>query len=105
MIDYLLLLLVVASVLFWLRGILRRQPKGNRIWFRWYDNVYLTSFHWQQHRRLKFLIYGRRCRECGETRGVIQLHHLNYKHMWKEQLFSFRDTIPLCPICHAKRKR
>lgn len=40
----------------------------------------------------------------GDHRGVIQLHHKNYKHLWREQVLFFRDTIPLCKSCHENIK-
>jgi 5-methylcytosine-specific restriction endonuclease McrA len=81
----------------------RRQPIGRAAWWKWYSGVYLKSHHWRLHRKYKLALYGRRCQECGETRGVIQLHHKNYKHFWHEQVIGFRDTVPLCEECHARK--
>lgn len=94
--------LVCLLLVLLLRKIRHTQPHDRAAWFVWYSNVYLRSWHWQQHRRLKFFVYGRRCRDCGKTKGAIQLHHENYRHLWHERVIGFRDTTPLCPACHAK---
>lgn len=96
-------LLACLTIALLIRQARRRQPSGRAEWFRWYSEIYLRSWHWRMHRRLKFWVYGRRCRECGETRGPIQLHHAHgYKCLWHERVIGKYDTVILCKACHAR---
>lgn len=79
-----------------------------------YRSYLKNSEHWQKLRRRALEeskrasptnnIFGR-CMKCGYEpyKPILQLHHLNYKHVGKETL---DDVILLCPRCHkAEHKR
>ena len=61
---------------------------------------YLKTDHWKEV-RLRYL--KKNCGGCGGT-YMLQLHHLNYDHLFAE---TELDLITLCKICHQKihRKR
>jgi hypothetical protein len=59
---------------------------------------YLQS-PWWKTRRNKFLKEkGRRCFRCGNRKN-LNVHHLNYKHLWNE---LDEDLRVLCYACHCK---
>jgi len=48
-------------------------------------------------RRVVFLAQGRRCAQCGETKGELHVHHLTYERFGNE---SLQDLQVLCKTCH-----
>ena len=66
----------------------------------WYSQVYLASPHWKFLKKIAMSTLGRVCVDCGSTKR-LQLHHLNYENLWKENIV--RDLVVVCDACHAKR--
>lgn len=70
--------------------------------------IYLKSDHWKDIRKRKFEESGRVCKFCNKTRGVFNVHHINYKNWTDCQL---EDLLVLCKDCHddlhvgAKRQK
>ena len=62
----------------------------------WYREVYLCSAHWYELRALKLARHGRLCDKCGERR-TLDVHHLNYRHIFDVGL---DDLQCLCRACH-----
>lgn len=58
--------------------------------------AYLKSDQWREKRRAALQFYGNNCCLCG-TRHNIQVHHRNYRNIFKE---SMEDLILLCESCH-----
>lgn len=59
---------------------------------------YLKSPHWRRFRAMVYSLPGTRCRLCGTRKG-LNLHHLNYRCLWKEEV---HDVVVLCKPCHFK---
>lgn len=60
---------------------------------------YLQSNHWKDFRTLvRIKCACNECQICGSTYR-LDIHHLNYEHLWKERL---SDVIVLCNKCHTK---
>jgi 5-methylcytosine-specific restriction endonuclease McrA len=57
---------------------------------------YLQSYDWRKKRKIALEFYGRNCCLCGSTHS-IQVHHRNYKNLFKENM---EDLILLCESCH-----
>lgn len=57
---------------------------------------YLNSHQWKQKRKIALQFYGNNCCLCG-SKHSIQVHHRNYKNLFKE---SMEDLILLCESCH-----
>lgn len=66
----------------------------------WYRQIYLKSPHWKFLSKIAYSTLGRVCKDCGSTKR-LQLHHLNYDNLWKEDIH--RDLVVVCATCHAKR--
>lgn len=66
----------------------------------WTYQAYMLSAQWEQKRLKIFSQRGRSCEDCGETRGEIHVHHLNYKRLGAELP---EDLRVLCRTCHKKR--
>ncbi len=64
--------------------------------------AYLDSPEWRAKRLEALAFYGRRCRKCGETRGVLHVHHLHYRNIFYEKM---EDLTILCPPCHKEADR
>lgn len=73
-----------------------RQIRLRELGYRNYPH-YLRSAHWADVRR-EYQSSGlpQDC-FCGETEG-IQLHHMTYERVGREEL---ADLTPVCPTCHA----
>lgn len=61
---------------------------------------YLFSEHWRSFRERAFEFYGKKCADCGTEEGRIEVHHLTYERLGKEEL---EDVVVLCHDCHMKR--
>lgn len=69
------------------------------------DPSYLTSVHWRSFRKGRIKRAGSKCEGCGLSRERcheryqqdLNVHHLNYLCLYKEQ---DSDTLVLCPQCH-----
>lgn len=59
---------------------------------------YINSYPWKQKRKLALQFYGYNCCLCG-NRNDLQVHHRNYKNLFKE---SMEDLIILCESCHRQ---
>lgn len=59
--------------------------------------IYLKSEHWQRVRGMRLQFSGFRCEHCG-CRVTLQVHHLTYARIHREQL---ADLIVLCDRCHS----
>ncbi len=63
-----------------------------------YDS-YLTSNHWKTMRKIMLKEAGYQCEKC-KSPNNLQVHHLNYKHLWKE---TQNDLQVLCRKCHMSK--
>lgn len=61
--------------------------------------LYLQSNHWKEFRKQALEYYGRKCRECGTTEGIMHVHHITYENIGNE---SLEDVVILCQSCHYK---
>lgn len=68
-------------------------------WWNWYSNIYLKSAHWQRYRHFRLWVARYTCERCNKKRKVLQIHHLNYDHLWHEKI---KDTWVLCVPCHNR---
>ncbi len=59
---------------------------------------YLQSNHWKETRARALSRANYKCEKCNCTE-YLQVHHLNYKHLWNEQ---DSDLLVLCRTCHLK---
>ena len=64
-----------------------------------YD-AYLRTPYWQTVRRNNIARAGGRCRDCGRSDQVLQVHHLSYEFLGRE---DDRYLVVLCATCHEKR--
>jgi 5-methylcytosine-specific restriction endonuclease McrA len=61
--------------------------------------VYLMSPKWKDFRKGIIRKRGRKCENCGQTHGKIDLHHLTYIRIFNELP---EDVQLLCRVCHEK---
>lgn len=61
---------------------------------------YLRSPYWKRVKTNNIKNAGGRCTDCGSTRSILEVHHLNYDHLG-EELNQF--LVVLCRECHQKR--
>lgn len=59
---------------------------------------YLRTPHWRKFRGEILIVARFRCADCGQQAN--QVHHLNYKNLWRE---TWHDVIPICESCHEAR--
>jgi 5-methylcytosine-specific restriction endonuclease McrA len=59
---------------------------------------YLKSKEWFDIRESLFTLRGKKCEKCGSKQS-IQVHHIHYKNIFKEQL---EDLMVVCKDCHKK---
>lgn len=71
------------------------KKRKNKIEYIKKYNDYLKTTHWKQFRKNYWKIERKICYCCGEE--AKDLHHFDYKKMWKEKN---SDIIPLCRKCH-----
>jgi phage terminase large subunit GpA-like protein len=62
---------------------------------------YLISKAWGRVRKLAFEFYQNNCCTCG-SRYNLQVHHRNYKNLYKETMI---DVMLLCETCHDEHHR
>jgi hypothetical protein len=79
----------------------RNLPDGYDTWEDYYKD-YLQSPHWLKVSRDIIEARGRKCENCGEERGEINVHHLNYDHLNGE---TDEDLQVLCRACHDRVHR
>lgn len=60
---------------------------------------YLRSVEWKKKRLQVFLIQGRFCKNCGETKS-LEINHLHYRTLFNEDPAA--DLEVLCSHCHRK---
>lgn len=58
---------------------------------------YLASTHWDDTRRLKLIAAGNRCEECFAEGCPLEVHHLHYRSLWREEMSHLRCC---CRRCH-----
>lgn len=63
---------------------------------------YMNSVEWKMLRMEILRKRGRRCESCGQTKGEMHLHHLNYDHLGKELP---HELLVLCRACHMNRHK
>lgn len=64
-------------------------------------NDYLQSEEWDKKRQQRLVIDNFRCQMChgyGTQRNPLQVHHITYRNIYKEDVF--RDLVTLCRDCH-----
>lgn len=59
---------------------------------------YLQSTHWKKTRARALSRANYKCEKCNCTE-YLQVHHLNYNHLWNEK---DNDLLVLCRTCHLK---
>lgn len=62
--------------------------------------AYLRTPYWQAVRRNNITRAGGRCRDCGRSDQVLQVHHLSYEYLGRE---DDRFLVVLCASCHERR--
>lgn len=60
---------------------------------------YLQSQHWTETRMLKLAAADYRCEECYFERCQLEIHHLHYRSLWREEM---RDLRCCCRRCHRR---
>lgn len=69
---------------------------------RYYD--YLESDQWKRIARKRLEIDNFTCQGCG-SRGnslnPLQVHHLNYHHIFNEEPYIYTDLVSVCRCCHG----
>ena len=60
--------------------------------------AYMDSDAWRDLRKKKFAQVGCACEKCGDSSGILQVHHLTYERLYHEPL---SDLQVLCDACHA----
>lgn len=61
-------------------------------------SLYLRSQHWLDTRERKFREVGKQCQKC-RSKSYIQVHHLNYCRLGREELI---DLEVVCRKCHKE---
>ena len=72
------------------------RPKIGREWYR---NVYLKSEHWIEFAKEMRQKSGGVCSRCWIGTWELDVHHLNYDHLWHE---TENDVEVLCRRCHKR---
>jgi len=105
---FLLQFIVIGITFFCLIYITRNWKRKGGVTSRqgWYRGVYLKSTHWREYRRkrLAFSHYQCEAMGCKAGGGNLDVHHLTYKHLWREKM---SDTIVFCRYHHemAEQKK
>lgn len=64
---------------------------------------YLKSEKWKAIARKRMEIDGNICQCCG-CRGTrdnpLEVHHLSYRYLFKEENRLYEDLVTLCHVCH-----
>jgi 5-methylcytosine-specific restriction endonuclease McrA len=63
--------------------------------------MYLRSDKWHEFRIEALRYYFNRCCFCGNTEK-LNVHHINYDNLYKEEL---KDVTVLCWKCHSRHHR
>ena len=63
--------------------------------------AYLFSEHWDRMKRIMLKEAGNKCEKCKSTDN-LQVHHLNYNHLWNE---TQEDLQVLCKKCHMLKPK
>ena len=58
---------------------------------------YIHSLRWEMKRQEAFRHWGRVCPVCGKASGVMDIHHLSYSRLGKEEM---DDLLPVCRWHH-----
>ncbi len=66
---------------------------------KYYD--YLKSKKWAQIKLDLYELRGKQCEVC-ESKQNVQVHHLTYKNVFKEES---KDLVLLCKVCHRKEHK
>ena len=70
---------------------IRREKYKKRLYHK-----YLRSWAWKQKRKEILKYYKYQCQKC-KTREKLQIHHLNYRSLYREKM---KDVLVLCCSCH-----
>ena len=65
--------------------------------------AYLASEEWKRiaTERMRIDKYMCQCCGCkGTERNALEVHHLSYSHLYKEQTRIYEDLVTLCHDCH-----
>lgn len=68
------------------------------------DNQYYEYIHsaeWEERRNKRLAIDKYLCQQCGSSgteTNPLQVHHLNYKRIYQENIYT--DLVTLCKNCH-----
>lgn len=79
--------------------------KNNSVKYENYETVdyneYIISDEWYLKRPKILAIKGEKCAICGKDHS-LDIHHLNYDTLGREDINNYADVIPLCRYCHEK---
>ena len=74
------------------------RPRG---YFRVHDSEsyrrYLLTNHWKGRRKLAIRVLGKTCSICGRSVENPQVHHKDYRRLWREQV---KDLCIVHRTCH-----
>ncbi len=98
------LIIIISLIVFVLLRLVHTALQKIMGYRWWYRTIYLRTPHWRLMRRLKFLLYGRKCRVCG-IRKLLDVHHREYTHSpWWEWL-DLSELEVLCRVHHIMEHR
>lgn len=72
------------------------ERKAQQDWTKWYRS-YLKSAHWLEFRGRYLAEHPNQCHCCKAIHG-LELHHLTYERLHREQ---FEDVVLCCDKCHT----
>ncbi len=76
------------------KGVFKKQKNSRK---REYEK-YLTSKAWKDKRIQLFILRGKKCERCPQTK-YLHVHHKHYQNIFNEQM---EDLEVLCRECHKK---
>ena len=77
----------------------------NRLWKKWYNEVYLRSPEWKAKREQIKIRDSDKCVECGNYSN-LQIHHKSYVAVSPDLPYGREDPndlVTLCDLCHARK--
>lgn len=66
---------------------------------------YLQSPKWKNIARQRMEIDGNKCVMCGSrgtTANPLEVHHLSYRYLYREENRIYEDLVTLCHACHKQ---
>jgi 5-methylcytosine-specific restriction endonuclease McrA len=76
-----------------------------RLSFRELYMAYQRSKYWNKVVQEVRLRDNNRCRDCGQTKGKLIVHHTNYDNWGYGDYEEMKDCVLVCQKCHDKRHR